>query len=75
MNEEANALAKRVQLEAAGSVPEQVRSAYRSALSRPPNAEEAKCFGEFLAESDDPAAALNGFCRVLLNTNEFVYVD
>ena len=75
VNEEANALAKRVQLEAAGSVPEQVRLAYRYVLSRPPSAEEAKRFGEFLAQSDDSAAALNGFCRVLLNTNEFVYVD
>jgi hypothetical protein len=75
VNEEANALAKRVQLEAAGSVLEQVRLAYRYALSRPPSAEEAKRFGGFLAQSDDSAAALNGFCRVLLNTNEFVYVD
>ena len=38
VNEEANALAKRVQLEAAGSVTEQVGLAYRYAFSRPPSA-------------------------------------
>ena len=75
VNEEAAALAKRVLREAGRSVPEQIRLAYRYTLSRPPSPEEAKHFGDLLGQAEDPAAALNGFCRVLLNTNEFVYID
>ena len=56
-------------------VPERVRLAYRYTLSRSPSPEEAKHFCDLLGQAEDPAAALNGFCRVLLNTNEFVYVD
>jgi len=75
VNEEATALAKRVLREVGDSVPQQIRLVYRYVLSRPPSAEEAKRFGEALAQANNPAAALNGLCRVLLNTNEFVYID
>ena len=75
VNEEATALAKRVLREAGRSVPDQIRLAYRYTLSRPPSPEESKHFGDLLGQAEDPAAALNGFCRVLLNTNEFVYID
>ena len=75
VNEEAAALAKRIRREAGDSVPEQIRLAYRYTLSRSPSAEEASRFGEILAQADNPADAINGFCRVLFNTNEFVYID
>jgi len=75
VNEEAAALAKRIRREAGDSVPEQIRLAYRYTLSRSPSAEEASRFREILAQADNPADAINGFCRVLFNTNEFVYID
>ena len=75
VNEEAMALAERVLREAGDSVPEQIRLAYRYALSRPPSAKEVKHFGDILAQMGKSANALSGFCRVLLNTNEFVYID
>ena len=56
-------------------MPEQIRLAYRYTLSRSPSAEEASRFGEIFAQADNPADAINGFCRVLFNTNEFVYID
>jgi hypothetical protein len=75
VNEEAKALANRVYHEAGDSVLGQIRLAYRYVLSRPPSEEEANRFEEFLIQSNNSIEALNGFCRVLLNTNEFVYID
>ena len=75
VNEEAAALARRIQREAGGSVQEKVRLACRLALGRPPTAEESRYFGRLLGQAADADAALNGFCRVLLNANEFVYID
>ncbi|MDP6891987.1 MAG: DUF1549 and DUF1553 domain-containing protein [Verrucomicrobiota bacterium] len=75
VNEEAKALANRVYHGAGDSVLEQIRLAYRYVLSRPPSKEEASRFEEFLKQSNNSTEALNGFCRVLLNTNEFVYID
>ena len=75
VNEEAAALARRIQREAGESVEEKVRLACRLALGRPPTAEESRYFGRLLGQGTDVDAALNGFCRVLLNANEFVYID
>ena len=75
VNEEAKALAKRVYHEAGESIPEQISLTYRYVLSRMPSAEETRHFSEFLTQSENHTEALIGFCRVLLNTNEFVYID
>ncbi len=70
------ALARRV---GAGTKTEQVSRAWRLALGRDPRAADRTAA---LAHLDrqaallaDPAAALASLCHVLLNANEFVYVD
>ena len=75
VNEEAAALARRIRREAGGGIGEQVRLAYRLAFSRSPTPEEAGHFAKFLGQAENTGDALTGFCRVLLNTNEFVYID
>ena len=75
VNEEAAALARRIRREAGGGIGEQVRLAYRLAFSRSPTPEEAGHFAKFLGQAENTGDALTGFCRVLLNANEFVYID
>lgn len=48
----------------------QVRRAYRLAFGRAPAADEERFAAGFIAEH-----GLEQFCLVLLNTNEFIYVD
>ena len=52
-----------------------MRLAYRLALGRLPSQDEARRFMNFLGQAQNKDDALTGFCRVLLNTNEFVYID
>ena len=75
VNEEADALARRIRREAGEGKGEQVRLAYRLAFSRSPNPEEAGHFVKFLGQAEEADDALVGFCRVLLNASEFVYID
>jgi hypothetical protein len=75
VNEEADALAGRIRREAGEGKGEQVRLAYRLAFSRSPNPEEAGHFVKFLGQAEEADDALVGFCRVLLNASEFVYID
>ena len=75
VNEEADALARRIRREAGEGKGEQVRLAYRLAFSRSPNSEEAGHFVKFLGQAEEADDALVGFCRVLLNASEFVYID
>jgi len=56
-------------------VQEKVRLSCRLVLGRPPTAEESRYFGRLLGQAADADAAFNGLCRVLLNANEFVYID
>ena len=58
----------------------QVRMAYRVALSREPTASELKSNVEFLnrqmaAQGGSAAKALTDLCDVLLNLNEFLYIN
>ena len=75
VNGEADALARRIRREAGEGKGEQVRLAYRLAFSRSPSSEEAGHFVKFLGQAEESDDALVGFCRVLLNANEFVYID
>ncbi len=75
VNGEADALARRIRREAGEGKGEQVRLAYRLAFSRSPSPEEAGHFVKFLGQAEEAEDALVGFCRVLLNANEFVYID
>ena len=63
-------LAERLQREAGPEAAVQVRRAFQLAFARPPSAEEAAAAQAFL--HTDSLAAL---CRLLLNANEFAYVD
>lgn len=49
---------------------EQVRTAFRTALSREPTAEESAALTEYVQQF-----GLANACRVILNLNEFVFVD
>ena len=77
--------AARVKLAAGAEAAGQVRQAYRIALSREPSAREMTGSLEFLAKqrahhgakpaADAEIAALTDLCNVVLNLNEFVYVQ
>jgi hypothetical protein len=64
----AGRLAARV--ESAGSRGEQVAAAFRLAVGRPPRPEERDALAEYAR-----AHSLANACRVILNLNEFVFVD
>jgi Protein of unknown function (DUF1553) len=66
---QAGLFADRVRESAPGDAAKQVDLAYRIALSRPPDAEEAAVAAEFLRHR-----SLADFTHVLLNLNEFLYV-
>jgi hypothetical protein len=91
MQQQARAFAERLRREAGDGAAAQVRRAFELALCRPPRPEELRAAGDFLAsqqrqiEEDGPRVkqpggdprlqALEAFCLVLLNTNEFVYLN
>jgi hypothetical protein len=70
-NESARAMADRVRREAGPGPDVQVDRAYRLAFARPPDREERRLATEFLGDGRELAP----FCRALLNTNEFLYID
>ena len=72
--------ARRVQAEAGSERDSQIVVAYRLAFGREPSAAERAAAFEFLNQqaARNAAAAsstLKDFCQVLLNSNEFLYVD
>ncbi len=70
----AEAFAQRVENEVPGSADSQVRHAYRLAFGRDPTGEELDRATAFLdAEHGD--GTLTDVCHVLLNSNEFLYLD
>ena len=73
-NEEAIHFAERVRKETGVDPAEQVRRAFELALSRPPSATEQKEMMSFMSASPGKQG-LVALCRVLLNTNEFLYID
>jgi hypothetical protein len=71
----AKALARRLN-ESSKTLDERVTAAYRAAFSREPTNEESRVGVEFLqASSASGEEALVDFCHVLLNSNEFLYMD
>ncbi len=80
-HEQSEALAKRANKES--EEPKRIIAAWRIALARNPSATEAKAATEHLAKQranfadrkDAEFRALASLCHVLLNLNEFVYVD
>jgi hypothetical protein len=88
-NEQARHFAARLRREAGGDPAGQVRRAFELALCRPPRTGELRAALAFLAvqqrqieadgrgkdAGDAGRRALEAFCLVLLNTNEFAYLD
>jgi hypothetical protein len=66
----AQSFAQRVQREAGGEQDRQIEAAYWLALQRPPTESERTACVRFLQ-----TRTLAELCRVLLNLNEFVYLD
>lgn len=89
--EQSRHFAARVAAEAGAETPRQIELAYRLAFGRPPNDEELAVITSFLAQQeaqitsdaatasqavDNPRQrALEALCLVLLNANEFAYVE
>jgi hypothetical protein len=78
--EQAAALARRLQREAPGDMSAQIRRAIRLTTGRQPSEEEVQADLRFLQRlmADhqlDSATALTRYCLLCLNTNEFVYID
>lgn len=73
---EAQHLAKRIEREAGTSVDAQIRRAFQLTLAREPATEELARMKSFLADGKcGEGNGLAGICRVLFNSNEFIYVD
>ena len=82
-HEQAGFLAKRILAEAGKRPEDQVRALFELVLCRPPSTEEQKMLVRYLAEHpratqrDGTGApvALQSLCLIVLNTNEFVYIN
>ena len=73
VNEEARYFAERLRQHA--DVPDQrIQRAFELAFSRPPTEQESERLQKFLA-AGPPEETLVGLCRILYNSNEFIYVD
>jgi hypothetical protein len=86
VHEQSAALAERIAREAGGEPRRQVERAWLLALGRTPSEREANLAAAHLAEQeahfrapdakgDSARLALASLCHVLVNTNEFMYVD
>jgi hypothetical protein len=76
MLQHAERLAQRIERENAGSAEVRVRTAWKLVLGREPHAQERDRALGFLAKgADGQASPLTELCLVLLNMNEFLYVD
>jgi hypothetical protein len=90
-NQQARHFAQRLANHAGPSAKEQIEKAFELALSRPPDKRELKAATDFLdvqrrqieadskdkgsASSDSGKRALEAFCLVLLNANEFFFLN
>ncbi|MDP7277852.1 MAG: DUF1549 and DUF1553 domain-containing protein [Planctomycetaceae bacterium] len=75
VNEEAEHFSARVRKQGGADPAARIRQAFLIAFTRLPTPEETTRLKEFLIDSGPPDQALVGLCRVLLNSNEFVYID
>jgi len=79
-NEQATLFARRLQKDAPGGLEAQVRRAIRLTTGRVPGAEEVRGDVAFVRELQTrnrlaEPEALRFYCLMLLNANEFVYLD
>jgi hypothetical protein len=66
----ADRLAARAEREVGGDLVKQIARVYDLAFNRPPEADELAAAGTFIARH-----GLAPFCRVIFNSNEFLYAD
>src|SRR5262249_29580812 len=79
-NEQAEKLAERLEREAQNDLPEQIARGIRLTTSRTPAKAEIDRDARFVRKLQDDAEmtahpALTQYCLLLLNANEFVYLD
>jgi hypothetical protein len=79
-NEQARIFAERLQQESPGDVAAQVRRAIRLTAGRPARDEELRADLAFLERLQQearltPEQALAAYCLMMINTNEFLYLD
>jgi hypothetical protein len=74
-NEEATHFAARVRKDAGESPGAQIQLAFKTALGREPAPEESERMQALMKSSTEGSDAVAAVCRVLLNANEFVYVE
>ena len=72
VNRQARYFAERLRREVGDDPVAQIDHAYVLALARSPTQQEAEAMRQYLRED---AGGLEQLCRVVLNLNEFVYVD
>ena len=75
VNEEARYFAARVRQLAGHDVSQQVRHAFELALGRSPSSAESDRLQQLFRSASSLEEGLLGVCRILYNTNEFVYID
>ena len=74
VNEEARHFAERVRRQSGPGPASRIQHAFRIALGRDPRPDETAQARRLLEEARS-SDGLTALCRVLLNSNEFVYVD
>ncbi len=74
MEEQSAAFADRL-LREGSDAPKKIDRAFRLALGRSPTPQEAQVARAYLARQPDYRQALARLCKLILNLNEFVYVD
>lgn len=75
VNEETEHFAQRVKTTAGNDLAKQIEVAFEIALGREPNRRETDQLRELFQSRETAEKGLESVCRVLMNTNEFVYVD
>ena len=75
VNDEARLFAERVRKDVGSNPVDQLQHAFLIAYGRPPRATEREKVSGFMAKIASKEDALVGVCRVLLNANEFIYLD
>ena len=76
VNEEAHFFAERLRRSHKTATPDElVHQAFLLAYTREPDTDESHRLATFLASAPPGEDRLSGLCRVLLNSNEFIYID
>jgi len=75
VNAEAKYFAERVRHEVPDDLESQIKRAFLLAFSRSPTDKEINALTNHLSNAKTPDDSLLSLCRILYNTNEFVYLD